>query len=58
MLINEINLKGVIKRDRTGFVAMIQGPDNKTYIVQARRPADGRDREVDRGTTPWCSHRT
>jgi hypothetical protein len=21
-------------RDRTGFVAMVQGPDNKTYIVK------------------------
>jgi type IV pilus assembly protein PilP len=36
ILINEINLKGIM-RDRTGFVAMVQGPDNKTYIV---RPGD------------------
>jgi type IV pilus assembly protein PilP len=33
ILINEINLKGIM-RDRTGFVAMVQGPDNKTYIVK------------------------
>lgn len=32
-LINEINLKGIM-RDRTGFVALVQGPDNKTYIVK------------------------
>ncbi len=33
ILINEISLKGIM-RDRTGFVAMVQGPDNKTYIVK------------------------
>ena len=33
ILINEINLKGIM-RDRTGYVAMIQGPDNKTYFVK------------------------
>jgi Tfp pilus assembly protein PilP len=32
LLIDELAVKGVIK-DRTGFVAMIQGPDNKTYLV-------------------------
>ncbi len=33
ILINEVNLKGIM-RDRTGFVAMVQGPDNKTYLVK------------------------
>jgi Tfp pilus assembly protein PilP len=33
ILINEIRLKGIM-RDRTGFVAMVQGPDNKNYIVK------------------------
>ena len=32
LLIDELAVKGVMK-DRNGFVAMIQGPDNKTYIV-------------------------
>lgn len=33
ILINEVRLKGIM-RDRTGFVAMVHGPDNKTYIVK------------------------
>lgn len=33
ILINEVNLKGIM-RDRTGFVAIVHGPDNKTYIVK------------------------
>lgn len=33
ILINEVNLKGIM-RDRSGFVAMVQGPDNKTYLVK------------------------
>jgi type IV pilus assembly protein PilP len=33
MLINEVSLKGIM-RDRSGFVAMVHGPDNKTYIVK------------------------
>jgi Tfp pilus assembly protein PilP len=36
LLIDELSVKGVIK-DRAGYVAMIQGPDNKTYMV---RPGD------------------
>jgi Tfp pilus assembly protein PilP len=32
LLIDELAVKGVMK-DRAGFVAMIQGPDNKTYMV-------------------------
>ncbi len=34
LLINEISIKGILK-DRAGFVAMIQGPDNKTYVIKA-----------------------
>jgi hypothetical protein len=34
LLINEVNIKGIV-RDRTGYVAMIQGPDNKTFVVKA-----------------------
>ena len=34
LLINEISVKGILK-DRSGFVAMIQGSDNKTYVVKA-----------------------
>lgn len=34
LLINEISIKGII-RDRSGFIAMIQGADNRTYVVRA-----------------------
>ena len=34
LLINEVSVKGILK-DRAGFVAMIQGPDNKTYVIRA-----------------------
>ena len=41
MLINEVNLKGVMK-ERAGFIAMLQGPDKKTYIVRpGQRLLDG-----------------
>ena len=33
LLIGEITVKGVLK-DRTGFIAMLQAPDNKTYNVR------------------------
>lgn len=33
LLIGEVNIKGII-RDRGGFIAMIQGSDNKTYVVK------------------------
>jgi type IV pilus assembly protein PilP len=36
LLITEISVKGILK-DRSGFMAMIQGPDKRTYIV---RPGD------------------
>ena len=34
MLINEVSVKGIV-RNTSGFVALIQGPDNKTYVVKA-----------------------
>ena len=34
LLINEIGIKGIVK-DRAGFAALIQGPDNKTYVIKA-----------------------
>jgi Tfp pilus assembly protein PilP len=33
LLIGEVNVKGVL-RDKSGFIAMLQGPDNKTYNVR------------------------
>lgn len=36
VLIDEVTVKGIL-RDRSGFIAMLQAPDNKTYTV---RPGD------------------
>jgi hypothetical protein len=36
LLISEVTVNGIV-RDRSGFIAMLQAPDNKTYIV---RPGD------------------
>ncbi len=33
LLIGEVNVKGVL-RDKSGFIAMLRGPDNKTYNVR------------------------
>ncbi len=33
LLIGEVTVKGVL-RDRSGFIAMLQAPDNKTYNVR------------------------
>lgn len=33
VLIGELVVKGIV-RDRSGFIAMVQAPDNKTYIVR------------------------
>ena len=42
LLIGEVTIKGIVK-DRTGFIAMVQGPDNKqTYIIRTgERLMDG-----------------
>ena len=34
LLINEIGIKGIV-RDHSGFIAMVQGPDNRTYMIRA-----------------------
>jgi Tfp pilus assembly protein PilP len=34
LLINEVSVKGIV-RNSSGYVALIQGADNKTYIVKA-----------------------
>lgn len=34
LLVNDVTVKGVI-RGRSGYIAMIQGPDTKTYIVRS-----------------------
>jgi Tfp pilus assembly protein PilP len=34
LLIGEVTVKGIV-RDRTGFIALIQGPDTKTFIVRS-----------------------
>ena len=34
LLVNEVTVQGVI-RGHSGFIAMIQAPDNKTYIVRS-----------------------
>jgi type IV pilus assembly protein PilP len=41
LLVNEVTVKGII-RGRSGYLAMIQAADNKTYIVRSGdRLADG-----------------
>ena len=41
MLINEISLKGIMK-ERSGFIALVQGPDKKTYAIRpGQRLFDG-----------------
>jgi hypothetical protein len=34
LLINEVGVKGIV-RDRSGFIAMVQGADNRAYVVRA-----------------------
>jgi type IV pilus assembly protein PilP len=46
MLVNELVLKGIMQ-SRGQFVALVQGPDNKTYLVRVNdRLADGNVRAV------------
>lgn len=46
LLISEVAVKGVLKA-KTGFVALVQAPDNKTYIVhQGDRLMDGSVKSV------------
>ncbi len=34
LLIGEVSVKGIVK-DQSGYMALIQGPDNRTYTVRA-----------------------
>jgi Tfp pilus assembly protein PilP len=46
MLVTELTLKGIMQ-SRGAFVALVQGPDNKTYLVRVNdRLADGNVRAV------------
>jgi len=46
LMVAEISVRGVMQ-SRTGLIAMVQGPDNKTYIVHSGdRFADGTIRSV------------
>lgn len=46
ILINEVSLKGIMK-ERAGFVAMLQGPDKKTYVVRiGQRLLDGNVKSI------------
>jgi Tfp pilus assembly protein PilP len=50
MLINEVSLKGIMK-ERTGFVAFVQGPDKKTYTIrQGQRLLDGSVKSISQDT--------
>jgi Tfp pilus assembly protein PilP len=35
LLVNEVNLKGVLKANKGEFLALLQAPDNHTYVVHA-----------------------
>jgi Tfp pilus assembly protein PilP len=35
LLVNEVNVKGVLKSGKGSFIALVQAPDNRTYIVKA-----------------------
>lgn len=35
LVVNEITVKGVLKSPKGGFIALVQAPDNRTYIMHA-----------------------
>jgi hypothetical protein len=35
LLVNEITVKGVLKSPKGGFTALVQAPDNRTYLLRA-----------------------
>jgi hypothetical protein len=35
LLVNEITVKGVLKSPKGGFIALVQAPDGRTYIIHA-----------------------
>lgn len=50
LLIGEAAVKGIV-RNRTGFIAMVQGPDGKTHIVRpGDRLMDGRVKAIEQDT--------
>jgi Tfp pilus assembly protein PilP len=50
LLIGEVTVKGVL-RDRTGYIAMLQAPDNKTYTVRVGdRLMDGSVKSISQET--------
>jgi len=50
MLINEISLRGIMK-ERNGFIALVQGPDKKTYSIrQGQRLFDGSVKSISQDT--------
>jgi Tfp pilus assembly protein PilP len=50
LLINEVSLRGIVK-ERNGFIALVQGPDKKTYAVrQGQRLFDGTVKSITEDT--------
>ena len=50
MLINEISVKGIMK-ERNGFIALVQGPDKKTYPIRpGQRLFDGNVKSITQDT--------
>lgn len=35
LLVSEVTVKGVLKSPKGGLIALVQGPDNRTYIIRA-----------------------
>lgn len=35
LLVSEVTVKGVLKSPKGGFIALVQAPDNRTYIIRA-----------------------
>ncbi|HVL65627.1 MAG TPA: hypothetical protein VM364_00045 [Vicinamibacterales bacterium] len=54
LLINEVSLKGIVKQSG-GFVAMLQGPDRKTYVVRpGQRLLDGSVKSITQDTVVFA----
>jgi Tfp pilus assembly protein PilP len=50
MLINEVSLRGIMK-ERSGFIALVQGPDKKTYAIRpGQRLLDGTVKSITQDT--------
>jgi hypothetical protein len=35
LLVNEVTVKGILKSPKGGFIALVQAPDNRTYMIHA-----------------------